>query len=227
MKHAKKPAGNRRSAWLLKERGFGAEHFGGVDTDRLDLYEDGYGFAGRLCLETGISSGEITDYQRNLDEDTGIVRVSYQWQGRPVEILAFASAAEDLLYYEMAADQCCLNVRVTFLPERRSAYRNYNLGGFYFETKKREALLIGKGELKADGFPKADETGITVKNASRVAFRIFLKSEKPEKQWKPLVQATQMQMAMNRYLAKTDDLSREALLRLQEKKESKDRETDI
>lgn len=34
---------------------------------------------------------------------------------------------------------------------------------------------------------------------------------------KPAVQAMEMQMAMNRYLARIDDISREALIRLQKK----------
>ena len=217
MKKSKKMAGNRKGAWLVQGKGFGARHFGGIFEDRLDLEENLYGFAGRMKIQTGFEPEDVTDYQRTYDEETEILRCSFQWQGHPVEIMTFASKEEDLLYYEIASDSNCLNLTVAFSPEQKTAYRNHNLGGFYFEAKNRKALVIGKGELKADGFPRAEEDGIHIRNASRVGFRIHMRSETPEKRVKTMVQAVKMQMNMNRYLAKTDDISRESLIRMQEK----------
>ena len=219
MKKSRKAAGNRKGAWLIQEKDMAARHFGGCMEDRLDLEEAVYGFAGRMKVQTGFSESDITDYERTLDEESGVVRCSYQWQGHPVKVMAFVSRRENLIYYEIASDYNCLNLTVNFEPELESAYRNHNLGGFYFETKNRKTLLIGKGELKADGFPKADEEGIHIKNASQVAFRIYMKSEQPIKGTKTSVQAVNMQMAMNRYLAKTDDVSREGLIKMQEEKQ--------
>lgn len=219
MKKSRKMAGNRKGAWLVQEKECGARHFGGTCMDRLDLEENAYGFAGRLKISTGFQKEDISDYQRTFDEEKGIVCCSFKWQGHPVEILTFASCKEELMYYEISTDINCLQLDIAFQPEQKTAYCNHNLGGFYFEAKNRKALLIGKGELKADGFPKADENGIHIKNAARVAFRIYMKSEAPQKGVKPMIQAVKMQMAMNRYLAKTDDISRESLIRMQEQKE--------
>ena len=218
MKKSRKTAGNRKGAWQVQEKECGASHFGGTCMDRLDLEENTFGFAGRLKIETGFQQEDISCYQRFYDEEKGIAYCSFQWQGHPIEIMTFASREEDLMYYEISTDMNCLNLNVSFKPELQSAYCNHNLGGFYFETKNRKALLIGKGELKADGFPKADEEGIHIKNATRVAFRIYMKSEAPQKGVKPMIQAVKMQMAMNRYLARTDDISREGLIRMQEEK---------
>ena len=219
MKKSRKPAGNRKGAWLVQEKEFGARYFGTVPEDRLDLEEDTYGLAGRMKLMYDFSPEEITGYVRTLDEKTGMIHTSYQWQGHQIETMVFASVKENLVFFEISADELCLNLTAAFQPELKNAYLNYNMGGFYFETKKRKALLIGKGELKTDGFPKADENGIHIKNASKVAFRIFMKSESPRKGTKTMVQATEMQMAMNRYLAGTDDISREALIRFQENRD--------
>lgn len=219
MKKSKKMAGNRKGAWLVQEKEMSARHFGGTSLDRLDLEEAAYGFAGKMKVQTGFLEADITDYERTFDEESGIVRCSYQWQGHPVNVMAFVSCKENLVYYEIASDYNCLNLTVNFEPELKSAYCNHNMGGFYFETKNRKTLLIGKGELKADGFPKADEEGIHIKNASQAAFRIYMKSEAPQKGVKTATQAVNMQMAMNRYLAKTDDISREGLIKAQEEKQ--------
>jgi len=219
MKKSRHAAGNRKGAWLVQEKELSARHFGGTCVDRLDLEEAVYGFAGRMKVETGFAESDITDYQRTCDEESGMIRCTYQWQGHPVNVMTFVSRKENLIYYEIASDYNCLNLTVNFKPELKSAYCNHNMGGFYFETRNRKTLLIGKGELKADGFPKADEEGIHIKNASQVAFRIYMKSEAPQKGVKSSVQAVNMQMAMNRYLAKTDDVSREGLIRMQEEKQ--------
>lgn len=212
MRKSRKAAGNRKAALRSKNHGSVVRHFGSVPVDRLYLEERDFGLTGKMKIYTDFSWEKVEDYQRFLDEETGILHVTFQAQGHPVKILAFASASEELIYYEITADTTCLNLTVSFEPEEPEAYRNYNLGGFYFEEKKSGRLLIGKGELKCDGFPKADESGIHIKNASRAAFRIFLKSERRKKGISPSSQAMEMQMDMNRYLAKMDDISREALI---------------
>ncbi len=216
MKKNRKPAGNRRGAWLVQEKNFGARAFCIPTQDRLDLEEDRFGIAGRIRIETGFSLEEITDYQRTFDEKTGIVRSSFLVNGKAVRILTFASKKENLIVYEIETDSNGLNLHITFEPEKKNTYLNYNLGGLYFESQKRQSLLIGKAELKCDGFPKADEQGILIKNAMRAGFRICLKQEERKKGTRPSAQTMDMQMAMNRYLAGTDDLSRDLLLKFQE-----------
>lgn len=218
MKKSKRPAGSQSGAWRTGNQKTVARHFGSVPVDRLYLGERSFGPVGKLKIYTDFFWDNIENYQRCLDEKTGILSVSFIWEGHPIEIMTFASGKEELLYYEISADCPCLNLRVVFEPTEK-AYRNYNLGGFYFETQKKRSVLIGKGELKADGFPKADEAGIHVKNASRVSFRIYLKSDRLLQGVKPSVRAMELQMAMNRYLAKTDDISRDGLIRLQGKKD--------
>lgn len=176
MKTSRKPAMNRKGAWLTKNRGTAARHFGSVPVDRVYLEEQSFGLAGKLKIYTDFDWESVENYRRSLDAENGILRVNFTWRGHAIEMTAFASVKEEVLYYEVAADTTCLNLNVVFEPSERQAYRNYNLGGFYFEEEKKRNLLIGKGELKADGFPKADENGIHVKNASRAALRIYLKS---------------------------------------------------
>jgi hypothetical protein len=216
MKKNRKPAGNRRGAWLVQEKNFGARSFCIPTQDRLDLEEDLFGIAGRMRIKTGFSPEEITNYQRTFEEKTGIVRASFQVNGKEVRILTFASKKEDLLVYEIETDLNELNLQITFEPERENTYVNYNLGGLYFETQNRRSLLIGKAELKCDGFPKADESGIWIKNAMRAGFRICVRQEERKKKIQPSVQAMEMQMIMNRYLAGTDEISRDLLLKFQE-----------
>ncbi|MFQ9395818.1 MAG: hypothetical protein ACLR2E_19500 [Lachnospiraceae bacterium] len=48
-----------------------------------------------------------------------------------------------------------------------------------------------------------------------MAFRIHLASSRRKASVTPLCQAMDMQMSMNRYLAKTDDISREKLIEMQ------------
>ena len=150
-----------------------------------------------------------------MNETKKILYTEFAYKETPVKILAFASKKENLLYYEITAESTCLNLTAKVKPAEEKAYRNYNLGGFYFEEERKGTFLIGKGELKADGFPKADEKGLHIKNASRVAFRIHLASSRRKASATPLCQAMEMQMSMNRYLAKTDDISREKLIEMQ------------
>lgn len=215
MRKKKSPARNLEGAWRVKNQGSSLKHFGSLPVDRLCLYEKNFGLAGKLKIYTEFSMEEIENYQRFLDKETNILHVTFTASEHPIEILAFASASEQLLYYEIASDTPFLKLDAVFEPAEKEAYRNYNLGGFYFEEERSGNLLIGKGELKADGFPKADETGIHIRNASRAAFRIYLKSERRDKSQKALNQTMEMQMSMNRYLAKTDDISRDALIRKQ------------
>ena len=78
-----------------------------------------------------------------MDETKKILYTEFVYKETPVKILAFASKKEDLLYYEITAENTCLNLTAKVKPAEEKAYRNYNLGGFYFEEERKVTFLIG------------------------------------------------------------------------------------
>ena len=215
MRKSTQPARHRNGAWQSSNGMGSIRDYGSLPTEHISLKESTFGRAAELKIQLDLNPEEITGYHRFVDERKKILYTEFVYKETPVKILAFASKQEALFYYEITAETTCLNLTAKIKPAEKAAYRNYNLGGFYFEEEKKGTFLIGKGELKADGFPKAEEKGLHIKNASRVAFRIHLSSKRRNASVTPLRQAMDMQMSMNRYLAKTDDISREKLIEMQ------------
>ena len=215
MRKSTQPARHRNGAWQSSNEMGSIRDYGTLPTEHISLKESTFGQAAELKIQRDLNPEEITSYRRFMNETKKILYTEFVYKETPVKILAFASKKEDLLYYEITAENTCLNLTAKVKPAEEKAYRNYNLGGCYFEEERKGTFLIGKGELKADGFPKADEKGLHIKNASRVAFRIHLASSRRKASVTPLCQAMDMQMSMNRYLAKTDDISREKLIEMQ------------
>lgn len=215
MRKSTQPARHRNGAWQSSNEMGSLRDYGTLPTEHISLKESTFGQAAELKIQLDLNPEEITSYRRFMNETKKILYTEFVYKETPVKVLAFASKKEDLLYYEITAENTCLNLTAKVKPAEEKAYRNYNLGGFYFEEERKGTFLIGKGELKADGFPKADEKGLHIKNASRVAFRIHLASSRRKASVTPLCQAMDMQMSMNRYLAKTDDISREKLIEMQ------------
>ena len=212
MRRSTQQARNKNGAWQRSSRMGSIKDYGSLPTEKISLKETAFGWAADLKICLDLDPEQVSGYQRYVDEDSEILYTEFVYKETPVKILAFASQKEKLFYYEITAETTCLNLTAKVEPSEKQAYRNYNLGGFYFEEEKKGVFLIGKGELKADGFPKADEKGLHIKNASRAAFRIHLASGRRKASVTPLRQAMEMQMSMNRYLAKTDDISREKLI---------------
>ena len=197
MRKSTRPARHRNGAWQ-SSNGIGSiRDYGSLPTEQISLKESAFGRAAEVKIQLDLNPEEISGYHRFVDETKKILYTEFVYKETPVKILAFASKKEDLFYYEITAETTCLNLTAKVKPAEEKAYRNYNLGGFYFEEEKKGTFLIGKGELKADGF------------------RIHLASRRRKASVTPLRQAMDMQMGMNRYLAKTDDISREKLIGMQ------------
>ena len=187
MRKSTQPARHRNGAWQSSNEMGSIRDYGTLPTEHISLKESTFGQAAELKIQLDLNPEEITSYRRFMDETKKILYTEFVYKETPVKILAFASKKEDLLYYEITAENTCLNLTAKVKPAEEKAYRNYNLG----------------------------EKGLHIKNASRVAFRIHLASSRRKASATPLCQAMEMQMSMNRYLAKTDDISREKLIEMQ------------
>ena len=214
----KKPAGNKVSAWELKEEGRAVRYFGNLTEDRLDFLEASADLVGTLRIRTEDTNKMAEAYIRKLDLETLIASAEGEVGGEKRSSMAFAAKDKDVFYYELRQETNSMNLRVEYKPRSKRTYLNYNIGGMYFEMplRGRDDYILGKCELCGDGFPKADEGGITIRNASRLALRIYLKhvpiSGKDSRQ----AELLEHQMQMNRHLAKLDSISREGLIKAQE-----------
>lgn len=205
------PADTWMQAFYLGSGKMQGRIYGRTDKERIDLSEQtflelrdgrtsrGKAIAGHLEI-TPENGGESSEYQRILDLHTGMITSSWKSCNGVVGVRAFAPKSHKIMVYEISCENNDLNLHIAYLPERKEDYINYNNGGIFFTSDLKDQILCGKAALSTNGFPKADESGITVKNASRVTLLIMLDTAAVEKEEQRNQVMLNLQMQMNRSL---------------------------
>lgn len=73
-----------------------------------------------------------------MDETKKILYTEFIYKETPVKILAFASKKEDLLYYEITAENTCLNLTAKVKPRRRRLTGIIIWAGFILRRSENE-----------------------------------------------------------------------------------------
>ena len=152
MRKSTQPARHRNGAWQSSNEMGSIRDYGTLPTEHISLKESTFGQAAELKIQLDLNPEEITSYRRFMDETKKILYTEFVYKETPVKILAFASKKEDLLYYEITAENTCLNLTAKVKPAEEKAYRNYNLGGFYFEEERKRNLPDRKGRAESGRF---------------------------------------------------------------------------
>lgn len=175
---------------------------------------------GSIVIETGLPKDQAEDYQRSLDLERGVAVSGWNFRGKKIATRAFASHVHKVIYYEITAEDRILNLRLRFESPREGEYKNYNIGCLYFECDARETmhsdgttgtLLIGKAAIHTDGFPKAAEDALEIRQASRLGLYILMDTDFGCEYEDRLSQIHQMQMRMNRHLVAIEEISADKL----------------
>ena len=210
------PASSWAQAFPVGNQEMACRVYGGPGEERIDLAEkrflalrDGKVSRGKACvgrlLIKNCSDEETEEYRRELDLQAGTV--SAQWRDGQglTKAAAFMPRAYKIMVYEITRPSNDLNVRITYVPENQEDYIYYNIGGLFFTSSLSGHILCGKAALYTNGFPKADEEGIFIKNASRVALYIML--DMGEDSGEGIKAMLDLQMAMNRILVNMESRS--------------------
>lgn len=215
------PADNWTQAFRLGNGDMGIQVYGRTGQEQIGLLEKnflkqrdqragkGKAVVGHLQIETG--QEEIENYSRSLDLARGTAHASWEWKGERTSVMAFVPKAYQVAVYEITRPINDMNVKISYLPQCASDYVCYQMGGLFFTSSLEHHILCGKAALYTNGFPKADEQGLSIKKASRVALYIMLDEtgfgEKEEETRAML----DLQMGMNRHLVQMESHSLEEL----------------
>ena len=164
----------------------------------------GKSIVGHLLIQN-FGEEQTDEYRRELDLQAGIALAQWRSGGSLTESAAFVPGAYKIMVYEITRPTNDLNIRLTYVPENQGDYINYNIGGLFFTSSISGHILCGKAALYTNGFPKADQEGIFVKNASRVALYIML--DMGEDRGEGANGMLDLQMAMNRTLVNMESHS--------------------
>lgn len=185
---------------------------------------------GTLFIETGLEGDKTENYSRSLDLETGVASSEWMYEGNQVKTRSFASHVHKLMYYEISTEEKILQLKLKFSSPREKDYINYNIGGLYFECDALETMhsdgttgvtLIGKAAIHTDGFPKAEEDSLVIQNASRLSVYILMATDFADKYASGfgkmvypdrMEKIHAMQMEMNRYFVRVEELPVEKLL---------------
>lgn len=172
--------------------------------------------------KTNHMNGEvITDYERSLDIETGLVQSTYQINDNQFKTQSFASHVHKLLAYKITSEEKDMNITLSFQPSRQEDYVRYHIGGIFFVCQAHEGinsdaatgtLLCGKVSIYTDGFPQAKEDGVVIRNASSVTVYVTTITDFGEPELEKEKQILELQMKMNRYFVRVEDNSYEEIL---------------
>lgn len=206
-----KPAENWMQAFPLGNKEMTCRVYGIPGKERIDLAEKKYlklrdekisrGKAAVGHLEISCEGEtEIKSYQRTLDLTEGMIESSWLAENDETKCRAFVPKSHKIMVYEMTRQENNLNLHIAYVPEDKKSYINYNSGGVFFTSSLKGHILCGKAALSSNGFPRADESGIFIKNASKVTLFILLDTAEVEKKSTNEQAMLQLQMQMNRNL---------------------------
>lgn len=177
------------------------------DKDRIIELRDKefLGALGNIVISTNQKEETLTVWKRS--RKTGLNTL--KWQDG-TELSLFASEKEDVLVYESKSPDRKQKVDITFLPEKESTYKIFQLSGVFFvcyasrKTEGKADMLCGKLSLHTDGFPTADDTSLHIKDASRVKLYVKLATDLGEVEESREKRMLNVQMRMNRQLTSTE-----------------------
>lgn len=210
------PAASWTQAFPVGNREMVCRVYGRTGEERIDLAEKrflalrdgkvsrGKSIVGHLLIQN-FGEEQTDEYRRELDLQAGTALARWRSGGSLTESAAFVPGAYKIMVYEITRPTNDLNVRLTYVPENQEDYINYNIGGLFFTSSISGHILCGKAALYTNGFPRADQEGIFVKNASRVALYIML--DMGEDRGEGANGMLDLQMAMNRTLVNMESHS--------------------
>lgn len=207
----KQPAVNWQEAFSLKGKGMNCRIYGDPRKDRIDIGErdfikkrDGKFSRGKRTnghIEIAIEpTGEIASYVRSFDPEAKEVSAAWTEAAEKTAICAYMAPDHKILVYEIMREKNDLNVSLSYTPEGTTDHVNYNNGGLFFTQDAKRWVLCGKAAINTNGFAKAEENGVTIKNASRVTLHIMLDAVEAESEAGRGAAMLELQMQMNRKL---------------------------
>ena len=208
------PAENWSQAFMLGNGDVGFGIYADQKAERISLLERkflkrrdkkisrGRAVIGHLRIET--EQDEVQDYQRRLDLDQGTVSAAWEWKEKSTNMISFVPKSYKILVYELTRPVNDMNLKISYEPQNPEDYVNYNMGGVFFTSVSGTNLICGKAALYTNGFPKADELGLYIKNASRVALYIMVdmtEFNEPDEEQRVMLD---LQMRMNKQLVQME-----------------------
>ena len=139
---------------------------------------------GSIYVRIDGAQEEISNYQRSLDLETGIVSASWNAADKKIQSNAFASHGKNVLCYCVEMDRKELNLLISFESPREGEDVTYHTKGLSFVCRALESLhsdgttgvlLCGEASIQTDGCMRHTEQGVEVKEASFM--RLYLAME--------------------------------------------------
>lgn len=177
---------------------------------------------GHLEIGFGHRAEDVSDYERELDLETGIVSVSYKSGEDHFARRAFATNVRRLMVYEVTGPKKEMELTLRFISEREGEYVRYHDGGVFFICDAHEkmhsdgstgTLLLGKAAMVTDGYPEIGEDGITIRKASRLLLYILMNTDFDMEDMDREAKVREIQMQMNRWLISAESMDLDRLLK--------------
>ena len=177
---------------------------------------------GHLEIGFGHRAEDVSDYERELDLETGIVSVSYKSGEDHFARRAFATNVRRLMVYEVTGQKKEMELTLRFISEREGEYVRYHDGGVFFICDAHEkmhsdgstgTLLLGKAAMVTDGYPEIGEDGITIRKASRLLLYILMNTDFDMEDMDREAKVREIQMQMNRWLISAESMDLDRLLK--------------
>lgn len=137
---------------------------------------------GSLNVDYGIFPEEISNYERSLSLDKGIVECTFLDGSNPIKEDIFISHPDNIMVYHLSS-KGKLNCKLSFLPGNEFGKVHYGTEHFQFTCHAYETMhcdelkgvtLTGYGQILTDGSSIALDDGIKIQNASDIRILLYM-----------------------------------------------------